>query len=364
MIQSRPQPEPPRQLDHLLPASFCPVPLSPVATPSIATIAVRGALIDPDTPAEAALELFSRDEGRLLIPVVDDEGRLLGAVWRDDFLVRMAHQYGHALFARRPVSRFVSGDYIRVRNSEPLDAVSRRLTETGAIHHKQVLLVVDDGDRYRGEVSLIELLRHITQLQVDHARYANPLTGLPGNVPIQRAVDACLEDGGHFALAYVDLDHFKAINDVYGHATGDDVILCCAEILRQCVDPERDFVGHVGGDDFVILFRSEGWRGRCERICRLMEERGRWFYGQEARRLGRLRLRDHDGMQRQVPLVSVSIGVIPVSPRRQPGTTYRGISDRAASAKACAKRVPGSHVFVEGEGSTTSDRLSGFTSIG
>ena len=85
------------------------------------------------------------------------------------------------------------------------------------------------------------------------ARYANPLTSLPGNIPISQHIAALIESGEPFATCYCDLNNFKPFNDVYGYWRGDDMIRLCADIIRRNSDPQRDFVGHVGGDDFVML---------------------------------------------------------------------------------------------------------------
>ena len=59
----------------------------------------------------------------------------------------------------------------------------------------------------------------------------------------------------HFAVLYIDLDSFKAINDSYGHQVGDDVLIATADILRRCVRP-NDTVARLGGDEFAILLED------------------------------------------------------------------------------------------------------------
>jgi len=105
-----------------------------------------------------------------------------------------------------------------------------------------------------GTVTLIDLLRAITSLQVKAARYANPLTLLPGNVPINERIDALLAAQEPFTVAYGDLDNFKPFNDTYGYARGDDVLRFVAAKLTEAIGPD-DFVGHVGGDDFILVLR-------------------------------------------------------------------------------------------------------------
>jgi diguanylate cyclase (GGDEF)-like protein len=111
-------------------------------------------------------------------------------------------------------------------------------------------------------------MREITQMQIHAARYANPLTQLPGNVPINEHIDRLLESGTRFWVCYFDLDHFKPFNDVYGYRRGDDVIQLTGNILTSNCDPDRDFVGHIGGDDFMVLFQSETGSSAARRCWR------------------------------------------------------------------------------------------------
>ena len=87
-------------------------------------------------------------------------------------------------------------------------------------------------------------------------REANPLTGLPGNLSINRGDrSAGSAPAQPFALLQVDIDFFKAYNDHYGYARGDEAIQTLSRILVEAASHhgEGHFVGHIGGDDFVLL---------------------------------------------------------------------------------------------------------------
>lgn len=345
---ARPRDVPPRHLPDLLPSLK---PNGPSAhgpaSPAVGGLAEPGQTIYSDEPCEKAVDLFSDDPQSMMIPVIGPRRRLEGVIWRDEFLVRMAHPYGHALYARRPVNHFVTGNYFAARETETLEDLSRRLTETPDLTRKGSFVILDADGRYKGSASLIGLLREITELQVAHARYANPLTGLPGNVPIQRKIEGLLERGERFALAYLDLDNFKAVNDVHGHATGDDIISCTAEIILQCTNPGRDFIGHIGGDDFVIIFESPDWKARCQEMCALFDERARWFYESAEREAGGVTIRDRRGEEYFCPLVTLSIGIVPVDDGTGTTLNYHRLAEAAAEVKKHAKRMSGSKVFVD-----------------
>src|SRR5262249_38215102 len=155
------------------------------------------------------------------------------------------------------------------------------------------------------------LLAATTELEIQHARYASPLTGLPGNVVIENVIGSALDriDEPTF-LIYADLDGFKAYNDVYGFPAGDEVIRLVASVLDEVLSSigfEQAFVGHVGGDDFVaILAGGDTDESRiedaCTRIARLFDERIRLHYAPEDLARGGLFTTDRRGAVNMFPV--------------------------------------------------------------
>src|SRR5690606_30122093 len=170
--------------------------------------------------------------------------------------------------------------------------------------------VLTAGGRFRGRGTLLDLLRHITRRRIAAARHANPLTQLPGNVAILRHLDQLLRDGRPFAVAHCDLDHFKPFNDTYGYARGDRIIRLLADTLRRELNDARDFLGHIGGDDFVVFFQRPDWAADCRRV---LDEFARAVVGEyslEAQRRGCLAAAD--GGSACWPLIALSIGALEV----------------------------------------------------
>ena len=109
-----------------------------------------------------------------------------------------------------------------------------------------------ENDVYRGMGNYLDLLKDLTEMKISFAKHMNPLSNLPGNVPISQQISSFIDSAENFTVCYFDLDHFKPYNDTYGFSKGDEVIRKVSELLCQHSCENNDFVGHVGGDDFVV----------------------------------------------------------------------------------------------------------------
>jgi diguanylate cyclase (GGDEF)-like protein len=185
----------------------------------------------------------------------------------------------------------------------------------------------------------IDLLRHITVQQIQAAKQSNPLTGLPGNREIQTHLAQWLACRRAFVACHLDLDHFKAFNDAYGYARGDQVLLHVAQIVTHAARPRVDFVGHVGGDDFVFFMRSQDWSLRLTAILEELQASLLTFHPVEHRKAGALDGVDRDGKPRRFPLLSVSIAAVEVDGRRQ--VTAEEVADALRETKRAAKAKAG-----------------------
>ena len=178
------------------------------------------------------------------------------------------------------------------------------------------------------------VLRHTTR-----ELEANPLTKLPGNMSIQRELERRLAGGGPLAVCYIDLDRFKAFNDHYGFKRGDDVIQRTADVLLRTAKlhggPE-DFVGHIGGDDFILMTTTDRGATICEAIIREFDAMVPSLYDEEDRVRGHLLHRDRKGQEVKIPLLSVSIAL--VTNTEQPLTHPGQVAKIGAELKAYAKQ--------------------------
>ncbi len=161
----------------------------------------------------------------------------------------------------------------------------------------------------------MELLARVRMILRRTARAldANPLTKLPGNVSILEEMQARLNLGKPLAIAYIDLDKFKAFNDTYGFERGDEVLKSIARILLTSLrkfGTSDDFLGHIGGDDFVLVTAANLVDKICQEIVTEFAKTAPSFYEDADRKRGFIEAKDRDGVMKQFPLLTVSVAVV------------------------------------------------------
>ncbi|MGX1129163.1 putative signal transduction protein with EAL and GGDEF domain [Streptomyces glaucescens] len=218
---------------------------------------VRPAALLPDTASASqvrALLTGSPDVSGVLL--VDRDGVPVRSVHRSRFLLSMSGRYGHALYADRPAARL--GDPPRTVGVdatawEVLDVVADGARDRTS----DDVAVVDVHGRCVGVVRLADLVRALAESRVEEAAGLNPLTRLPGSDAITGEVDRRIADGRVFALSWLDVDHFKQVNDGAGFAAGDELIRSVGRALQLAASGGTR-VGHIGGDDFLVLGDPDG----------------------------------------------------------------------------------------------------------
>lgn len=249
--------------------------------------------------------------------------------------------FGTELFARKPISRLM----MAVEVSQSLQQVSRLLTSRARQRIEEDFIITSNGT-YLGLGRVIDVLKLITEMKIQQARYANPLTLLPGNVPIQQCLTRLLQQGRESVICYVDIDSFKPFNDIYGYARGDEVLLCLAQCLNDRIDPSRDFVGHIGGDDFLMVLGVEDWERRLKTLLDDFQNQCRRFYRAEHLEAGCFVALNRQAQRQEFPLLSLSIGVVHLHEESCTLVDASQLSDLASQAKHFAKDVAGASIHV------------------
>lgn len=299
--------------------------------------------VGPETRVEVVGEVFATHPTLLSLPVTAD-GVPLGVVRREELMNLLARRFGRELHGRDPISDFMDPAPLSIEKDVPVEQTSRLITDQAKINPLHEFIITDQG-RYLGVGTLVDLLRKITELQLRYARYANPLTLLPGNVPLNEHLEILLREHCTFAACYFDLDHFKPYNDHYGYNRGDMVIRFVGSLLSEAADAERDFVGHIGGDDFMVIFQSEDWLDRCNRVLMRFAAEAPSFYNPRHRSEEGIWSEDRSGMAVFYHLLSLSVGAVTAAANSD--LSCHDIANMASEAKRLAKKQPGNSLFIE-----------------
>jgi diguanylate cyclase (GGDEF)-like protein len=176
-------------------------------------------------------------------------------------------------------------------------------------------------------------------------RDSNPLTGLPGNTAIEMETEARLTRENPFALLYLDLDYFKAYNDYYSYRAGDRVIKLIADTVAEAIERlgnEDDFLGHIGGDDFVAITTPDKAGAICAEIVARFDERILTYYEPKDRERGYVEVENRRFQMERFPLVSVTIVLIESD--RYHIDHIAMLNDLVVELKKRGKQMPGSVV--------------------
>lgn len=298
--------------------------------------------VTAETPNEIVFSMFEND-AQLEAVVVARENIPIGMINRNHLIDGFARPFRHELFGKKPCHTFMDSEPLIVDKNITIQELSYLLSESDRRHLANGFIITENG-LYLGTGSGHELMRELTAMQIRAARYANPLTQLPGNVPINEQIDKLLSNQETFCACYCDLDHFKPFNDVYGFSQGDEMIKMTGKILLESCDPELDFIGHIGGDDFIILFGSTDWEDRCRRALEKFGEAITPFFSGEDREKGGYISENRRGEKEFHALITLSIGAT----RIEPGMfrSYMEISTVAAETKKMAKKIPGNSLYI------------------
>ncbi len=227
-----------------------------------------------------------------------------------------------------------------------------------------VIVVSSDGSREHRVSILQESIEYFIKKPVDEKylyytvknlnrllasnRRMSPLTGLPGNVQIHAELKKRIQRKEAFSVLYLDLDNFKAYNDVYGFLKGDQIIEFTAETIVKSVhtnEIEESFVGHIGGDDFVAIVPGTSCEKLCQNILAYFDKHvGRYFTDDDLEK-GYIEVANRKGIIEQFPLTSLSIGVVVADVGRF--SNILEIGEVGAQVKHAAKSVMGSSYAVD-----------------
>ncbi len=220
----------------------------------------------------------------------------------------------------------------------PIQELNRATQDIAAGNLSQQVDVMTDDEL--GE--LAETFNEMTQALVvmkARAENANPLTKLPGNNMIHESIEKRIKEKKKFIAVYSDLDNFKAFNDKYGIGAGDQAIKLTAQIMKEAMrkGAPGDFLGHEGGDDFIILTAPEKSQAVTDHVCIEFDKRVRQFYSAEDQARGKIVSKDREGNVKEFPIMTISLAGVGNVVREL--TSYAEVTNICAEVKKKAKMM-------------------------
>jgi len=216
----------------------------------IANLCTTSGTIPPTEMVPRVYDIFKQNPNCFGLCVIENE-LPVGIVTREKLALRLSGHYGFALNQNKAISQIMDKNFLSVDCKIPVNIVSS-MALSRPNDKLYDFIVVTENDKYIGTVTIKDLLQKTTEIEVSVARHQNPLSGLSGNLIIEQKLSQCVASTNKYSVAYFDIDNFKAYNDVYGFENGDLVIKLLADILCKYFSDEQ-FVGHIGGDDFVVI---------------------------------------------------------------------------------------------------------------
>ena len=281
------------------------------------------------TTNDELANLFSKHKDIHAVAVIDGT-RPVGLINRTRFMNEYSKLYYREVWGRKSCRVHANLEPRLIERKHKVDELIGILTSDDQRYLADGFIVTDNG-RYVGLGTGEQLVRAVTETRIEAARPANPPTFLPGNIPISQHIERLLSSGVEFVACYADLNNFKPFNDQYGYWRGDEMIRLVARLALAHCDPQRDFVGHVGGDDFIILYQSADWQQQCQRIGAEFAHEAIALFDAPARQAGGIHAEDRFGVSRFFPLTTISIGAVKIQ-----GDEFSN-AEQVASAAARAK---------------------------
>ena len=267
----------------------------------------------------------------------------------DLFLVaaRMADMDGFTLCERlKEDARLINVPVIFVTANPTFEDIDRGYAAGGVDYISKPCHLSEFLARVRTHVRQYHLLQEVARLQ-DIAIDLNPLTHLPGNNTIQSTIQDAIDHGLEMTMLYADLDNFKPYNDYYGFSDGDDLLLFTAETLQTAIRNvcEGAFLGHIGGDDFVLMAPDDKAEDLAAEIVRRFDLGAPAFYSDEDAARGYIEAADRTGATVKFPIAALSMGGVRLQSHEF--RRYLEVANVCAETKHMAKSVPGSNLFMD-----------------
>jgi len=299
--------------------------------------------ISPDILVMQVYELMKKE---LSSPgyCVTDKGHVIGVITRNDLFRHLSGQYGYALYAQKPVKEIMRTDFLMVEDTESIKTVSRKaMSRPYEFLYDFITVVKTPDNEYHGIFTVKDLLEKTIEAEVNTAKHLNPLSELPGNILIEKKIQECITAGCSSSILYFDIDNFKAYNDVYGFENGDKLLRAFVQVLKKNVNGDGDFIGHIGGDDFMAVVDKAQAEKICIRLISDFENEVRKCYNQNDLARGYITCKNRHGNEENFPLMTISIVIVHCKNYKTP----HQMSEEIARLKKECKQLVGSNFVTD-----------------
>jgi len=299
----------------------------------ICNISTTQKCLTPKIMISQVYDLMEKDKTITGFCITENE-YLIGIITRSRLYNFLSGQYGYNLYARKTIDLIMSTEFLQVDYHESVHVVSKLAMARNTEHLYDFISITHDS-RYYGIVTVKDLLEKTIQVEVNNARHLNPLSELPGNILIEKRLEACLMEEDEYNILYFDMNNFKAYNDVYGFENGDRCIKNFARIMRNRIHKEKDFIGHIGGDDFMAIVQKCNIEKLCRNIISDFSSALPKFYNQNDLNRGFITTKNRHGVEEDFPLLSIAIACVSSKTYQ---TVYQLSEDITHLKKACKQK--------------------------
>lgn len=304
-----------------------------------------------DMTMKELLELFRAHPEIEIFPVVTSGGEPVGVVWEHSLRRYLYSPVGIDLISHRKVREYL----LNVPVVEMTISLEELLALVANDENEPLGVLISRDYRYVGYLSPNALLGALHEKSLHQARDQNPLTKLPGNRVIEEEINRALSSSEPYYIAYVDLDNFKPFNDRFGFRTGDRAIMLMAQMAQSLAHDVGGFVGHVGGDDFVLVLPAhEKVQEMIAAMLADFHDAAADFYDKEERKKGSYKAKDRFGNKREFSLLGASAAVVLLAGERP---NREALDMLLAALKKEAKESPEHLSFRCVDASMTIDRV-------
>lgn len=295
-------------------------------------------------PYEKALKIYEtlQNDPSITEFTVTDRGAAIGFMTRTSLIEKFGGRYGFSLNSKKSIQQLTSKNFLSVNYDMPVNQVSKLAMQR---QYEQLYnpIVVEKEGNYWGIVTIKDLLEACTKVEVDTAMHSNPLTGLPGNLLIDQEILYRVLGDAPYCIIYFDIDNFKSYNDAYSFQSGDMMLMLLADTLNKAA-VKNEFIGHIGGDDFIVICDYHEAEKYCEKVIDHFSQRVPSLYHKDDIDRGYIISKNRRGLTEEFPIASLSVAGISNRTR-----TYKNIdsfsADIAELKKKC-KRQTGSYYEI------------------